>query len=204
MNYAEIAIGTGKFLDDHNGSVSAAATAVIALLTLMLVIVTNRQARLTRASIDLARQEFAATHRPRVFVQSILLHRGAGQEGTDYFDLTIVNGGESDAFIRTFIASPYRKPKESVFLPQLHWPEPHRLPANAILSPGERLVIRADQHGSNLGSFEYEEGTRIFATGLISYRGNDGIERVTGFCREYFPAQGMWHPVPESEYEHSY
>lgn len=41
MNYAEIAIGTGKFLDDHNGSVSAAATAVIALLTLMLVIVTN-------------------------------------------------------------------------------------------------------------------------------------------------------------------
>ena len=65
MNYAEIAIGTGKFLDDHNGSVSAAATAVIALLTLMLVIVTNRQARLTRASIDLARQEFAATHRPK-------------------------------------------------------------------------------------------------------------------------------------------
>lgn len=57
------------FLDKYNGAVTAVATAFIAIFTIVLVRVTGRQARLTTAALNLARQEFVATHRPRVVLR---------------------------------------------------------------------------------------------------------------------------------------
>jgi hypothetical protein len=203
-DYLALATSFGRFLDDHNGAVSAAATVVIAMLTVALVWVTRRQAKLTRDSIDVARQEFAATHRPRIFAQSFLLKRGGGRGGTDSIDLTIINGGEADATILDYVIYPYRKTEEMVFLPGLVRPDPIALPPEAIVHPGEMFTIVADRHGTDLGSFEYEAGTKIFAIGKITYRGGDGIVRITGFCREYFAGEGMWHRVPDSDQEYAY
>src|SRR5208282_16065 len=55
----------------NSNTFTAGATAVIALFTIVLVLVTNRQARLTRESIELANKEFNTTHRPRIRVRAI-------------------------------------------------------------------------------------------------------------------------------------
>jgi hypothetical protein len=52
---------------------TAFATVAIALFTIALVFVTNRQARLTRESINLARDEFISTHSPKLIVRYIHL-----------------------------------------------------------------------------------------------------------------------------------
>src|SRR6266496_910438 len=53
-------------LERHNGAVTAVATVFIGVFTWVLACVSGRQARLTRESIELAREEFIATHRPKI------------------------------------------------------------------------------------------------------------------------------------------
>jgi len=64
-----VAVAMLEFLDKYNGAVTAVATAFIAIFAIVLVRVTGRQARLTTAALNLARQEFVATHRPRVVLR---------------------------------------------------------------------------------------------------------------------------------------
>jgi hypothetical protein len=59
------------FLQRYSGAVTAGATVAIGLFTFFLINVTNRQARLTRKSIDLARQGFIATHRPKIKIHAV-------------------------------------------------------------------------------------------------------------------------------------
>lgn len=63
------------FLQTYNGAVTAFATVWIAVFTIVLAVVTGRQARLTRQAIDLNREEFISTHRPKLVVW-----QGVGRE----------------------------------------------------------------------------------------------------------------------------
>lgn len=74
-----------------------------------------------------------------------------------------------------------------------------------ILKPGERCSVRSECGHYDL---EYEQfvhrGGRFFAVGPVEYCGDDGIKRITGFCREYSAATGMWTRIENSEYEYAY
>lgn len=61
------------FLQEYDGAVTALATIAIGIFTFCLVIVTNRQARLTREAIALTRQELISTHRPRIILRDVHL-----------------------------------------------------------------------------------------------------------------------------------
>jgi hypothetical protein len=90
---------TGVFLDENNPTITALATVAIAAFTIVLAIVTNRQARFTRESIELARDEFNATHRPRITVRGFqTLTGGLADEDVSVIFL-YVNTGDSDAIV---------------------------------------------------------------------------------------------------------
>jgi hypothetical protein len=90
--------GIIDFLQTYNGAVTAVATVFIGVFTYVLAIVTSRQARLTKESIDLARKEFIATHRPRVIVRLI---QGPFDEAKShqYIWVTITNIGVNPATV---------------------------------------------------------------------------------------------------------
>jgi hypothetical protein len=58
----------GAFIDENNGTLTALATIAIAGFTLTLWRATTEQGRLTRDALKLARDEFIASHRPRLRV----------------------------------------------------------------------------------------------------------------------------------------
>jgi hypothetical protein len=61
----------GRTVQRYNGAITAFATAIIGAFTIVLAYVTNRQAKLTRESIDLAREELVSTHRPKIVVYGL-------------------------------------------------------------------------------------------------------------------------------------
>jgi hypothetical protein len=62
-----------KILNDYGPAISAAAVVAIAAFTWTLWLATTAQGRLTQKSIDLARDEFISTHRPRLIVRQFIL-----------------------------------------------------------------------------------------------------------------------------------
>src|SRR5580704_11059364 len=58
-----------EFLDNITGITTAAATIAIAAFTWTLYRATSKQGHLTQQSIELTRQEFNATHRPKLIVR---------------------------------------------------------------------------------------------------------------------------------------
>lgn len=91
--------------DSHNGLVTALATVFVAGFTWTLWRTGRRQGDLAQKSIDLARDEFNATHRPRLFVHTAEVadkgsRRSRWEEGEDNTVqartvVRIANGGEA-------------------------------------------------------------------------------------------------------------
>lgn len=91
MNYLQWAL---SLVETHNGAVTAVATVFIAVFTIVLAFVTARQARLTKEAVNLGRQEFIASHRPRLVIRRI----DVGEIGDGKFNMqcTLANEGDSD------------------------------------------------------------------------------------------------------------
>jgi hypothetical protein len=64
---------TARFINEHNGAITALATIVIAAFTMTLWFATNQQAHLTRDSIELARADLIANYRPRLRVRNVVV-----------------------------------------------------------------------------------------------------------------------------------
>jgi hypothetical protein len=73
-------------------NLTAVSTLVIAVFTIALAFATYFQYRLTRKAIDLARQEFVASHRPRIILKDVHLT-------ADEVHYMLVNVGDTDATI---------------------------------------------------------------------------------------------------------
>src|ERR1700730_2544039 len=70
-----IIIEVGAFFEAHDGAVTAVATIFIAIFTVVLSIVTNRQARLTRESIKIAQQAMINVELAYISVRSVYFGR---------------------------------------------------------------------------------------------------------------------------------
>jgi hypothetical protein len=89
----------GSYFPSSAESWTAAATVVIALFTIVLAISTTYQARLTRKTIELARQEFLSTNRPKIRFKHVWLASEFFHNRPIVGRVTCVNVGTSNATI---------------------------------------------------------------------------------------------------------
>jgi hypothetical protein len=179
-----------EFLEKYNGAVTAVATAFIAIFTIVLVLVTGRQARLTTAALNLARQEFVATHRPRVILRYI---QGPfeNEEGCQFYWVTFVNIGGDRAIIEAFGADLAKRSDEiDRWAPPGLDAEPKEI-APIVLACGQRHVFtvtaRKVPEALALAATQiFGESVvnhQVCAVGVIRYRDGNGVSRDTGFFR---------------------
>jgi hypothetical protein len=193
-------------LEQYNGAVTAVATVFIGIFTWVLAWVTSRQARLTREIIDLAREEFVSTHRPKIIVRGLEFAGGIpGGEKPIKVAFRYVNAGDTKAEITT-IGSKLMH----MFKPTL---------SSGIDFKHEKLhppiEVKCGMHGIRLTVDELEPSDpfllnavagshKLICVGYIRYRDDNGTIRQTGFCREYDAPSNRWIPVKDDEYEYSY
>lgn len=181
------------FVDNHNGAVTVIATVFICFFTFVLAIITRRQAILTRESINLARDEFVATHRPRIIVRFIATSYLNGHQSVD---VHVVNIGESAATIRELGCGLARR-KERDWLTRGITGDPKQVDPIVLVS-GERHVFEkaasityadAEIFGDAIdGTGDERRTIETCAFGSIRYTDETGIERETGFFRVYDPS----------------
>ncbi|HEX4027723.1 MAG TPA: hypothetical protein VHX18_08885 [Rhizomicrobium sp.] len=188
----------------------------VALFTLGLLAASVWTNLINLQQIRLARDEFNATHRPKIFIQSVAV-TDKGQHpfsGGDFHKnargvITIANGGDATAFIIAWRAVIYFQSATSAFVPHLD-EAPIQTPAadapgivpGGWQDIGHQQVQAVEQAWAQ---FVAEDGSRMFFIGRITYQGKDKITRNTGFCREYDRIdRGAWLAIKDSEYEYAY
>ena len=192
---------SGDFVTANKDEVIAVATAVIAAFTITLWGATSGQLRHLR-------MEYASTHRPRIYIQRVeLMDHGIGgdEERPAMADLMLVNGGDTRARIIGAFALPYVQTNDSAFTPRFGHTEINK-PKNLSVATGEfvQMQCQSKQISFEYGEFTSDKKARMFLIGRVTYIGDDGITRNTGFCREYSRDTGRWHRVESSEYEYAY
>jgi hypothetical protein len=173
----------GWFLDASAPAITAIATAVIGYFTYTLYTTCTEQARLTRAAIKLARQEFIATHRPRIVVRFI---QGpfATDDGYQFVWLTLVNIGETPAKIESIGSDLARRVGRGGWLPPGIGAD--LKPVVTTLETGDRLVMEVKAHAPLNDAMRFENSfnnVELCAVGRIQYRDENGRLLETGFLR---------------------
>lgn len=191
----------GWFLNFISPAATWIATTVIGIYTIVLTCVTGRQAKLTRESIDLARQEFTSTHRPKILVYGLSFFGKPNQPIAVSF--RYVNSGESTATITgvgTALVHLFKPtmPSEINFR--------HKDTKVDIPSGNHGLFVTEDtinpEAPSLLAALANQQ--KVICVGYIVYRDDNGTNRQMGFCREYDPASNRWLKMNDDEYEYSY
>jgi hypothetical protein len=202
MNYAAAVL---DFLETYNGAVTAVATIFIAAFTIVLALVTGRQARLSREAIELARSEFNATHRPKIIVYG--MDFGGASDGESPIPVTFryVNSGDSRAEI-THIGTKLVLLFKPTLPSEINFEHQEMRPPIDVESGmhGFRLTVDAFDPTNKLLLSAIGGSQKLICVGYIIYRDGNGTIRQTGFCREYDPASNRWRPVKDDEYEYAY
>lgn len=198
-----------QFLDHYGSAFTALATIAIAGFTATLWYSTNGMLQATKDAVDLTRDEFNATHRPKLFVHTVtVIDKGRWRDKSAKGIITVVNGGDSPAFVIEWRAIIYYQHPEAAFVPGLDV-EPVQTPnpAGAGIGAGEWQDIGHSQVRGVDDDWDQfiALGGRMFFLGRITYKGSDGVRRNVGFCREYdAETEGAWRVVKQSEYEYAY
>lgn len=207
-----VLLKTVRWIDLHNGTVTAIGTLVMAFFSFTLWFVTNK-------SVNLARAEFNATHRPRIIVQDVnIINKGIpgtliddGRAIDGHVDtkliFTVMNCGELPAFIKEWRCIIYYQKCDTAFSPELESAQAKRPSADAPgIGAGEFELIGYHQITSISDDWRHfcsSAGGRMYFIGRVTYCGNDGVVRNTGFCRSYDRLDlGAWRKVADSEYEY--
>jgi hypothetical protein len=185
---------------------TAIATIVIAAFTCTLWLATSRQARLTRQAINLSREEFNATHRPRLIIHFIRRfvehpdHPASAQSIAIRF--RIMNIGTGDAVV---VGSRLRVDH---YMPY-EWPFPDDL-VGANFFAGQRFkvgvareeIIRSDIHSDQHQAVGVSGS--LYFIGWIVYKDTMGNPITTYFCREYQSMSGRFIPAKNCDWENAH
>lgn len=172
-----------------NGAVTAVATVFIAAFTVVLALTTNRQARLTRDSINLARDEFNATHRPRIIM------RDPYRDGDKVLYSLVNNGDAPGTIIESRITVEF-VPDHEPIKPLLS--VGHDDLGRLTFTPGETKYLTYSLHGTD-GSFamlfagprrignesQNPAFGKVHFAGTIVYIDNSGCQRRSVFRRRW-------------------
>jgi hypothetical protein len=197
------------FLQTYNGAVTAAATVAIGFFTLSLVFVTNRQARLTRAGIEIAQKEFIASHRAKMRIRRITVVRPpdipneAGLPIRPLFPdhrvsvrIEAANIGDTQANVYEMGIDVYT-PGPFNAAPQPYPGIPPVLPGQEVqmTASGARPISEAEIDAVEAGALE------LRLLGIINYRDDNGVIRSTSFARVYSRALGRFVKVADDDPE---
>jgi hypothetical protein len=191
-------------IQDIAAETVAKYTEVLAWFTGILALVSFVQGIALYKSIELGRQEFAATHRPKIFVQSIFMQfPGKSRDNLATISFVCINGGDAMAVLKRYMVHIYIKGPGIVFAPEVEEPFPISVDGFS-LETGERGTV-FDKNTFEVGNvLSNPAGFRLLAIGRVEYAGVDAITRITGFCREYNVATEKWEKTEYSEYEYAY
>lgn len=175
----------GQMVNDGGVLVTALATVAIAWFTLSLRDVSREQGRITNEQLRLAREEFIASHRPRLRVRAM---QTDGLGGASF--ITIANVGESAATI-TGIVGIFRVQRDRVWItgsPDLSKANTPHESVRKFHPGGRHTYLMSMTEPSEPVLKEIMEGRLvIYAAGTIIYADDIGTERCTGFCWAYDP-----------------
>jgi hypothetical protein len=189
-------------------------TIVLAAFTGVLAIASIWQGGFIKDQIKLARQEFAATHRPKVRVRRISLvglpavwqSAGFSLGGEISATVLLVNIGDSDADVYwsctrlyfgqvTYGSITYRKPVIDS--------------SGALLQSGGAVVLdindviecSEEENGRIIRPMFARNEWHLYVMGEVRYKDGNGAVREMGFCRE-MRDDGRFHPVDDPAYEY--
>lgn len=203
-----------SWLFDPNKLVAVSTTGIF-VFTIVLAVVTRRQAILTRDALKLARDEFLSTHRPEISIIST----ETTYDGTDAqligLRIVYVNKGLSEARnLEIWATISIREfPFQSGIRP--HGPSIAKHP---VLSSGmkdyvsvESTVSQSDAWVDNSVRLRGHDsqgrpvrGGVLICIGCIAYEDGLGNRRETGFCRFFSVDTDAWKTIENSEYEYAY
>ncbi|MGI4797505.1 MAG: hypothetical protein ACRYG8_26350 [Janthinobacterium lividum] len=194
-------------LDRHNGTVSAAATAAICVLTAGLLWTTKQQARLTRDAVNLARAEFTAAHPPKLVLLDTVM------EAEWVVAYTLANVGGSPATIQeSWLQAEYLNP----YLPtRSSRSAGHDDLGRLVFAAGEikDLTYPLDREISRY--LDFPDGGRLnpdtvhchpnnlHFSGAIRFADNEGVLRRTVFRRQWSHVLRRFGPSSEPENEYA-
>jgi hypothetical protein len=175
-----------SFWERTTGDPIALFNLILAFSTVGLWVATISLYRAGRQQFDLARQEFIATHRPRIILRYI---QGPfyNDEGHQFIWLTFVNTGANDATIEAFGGDlAYRGGfNETWEIPGLDAELKDIEPITIVCGQRHVFEVTAKTSSSSDEAISKSawQGRQICAVGRIRYRDANGISRDTGFFR---------------------
>jgi hypothetical protein len=181
----------------NNAAINALATIVIAFFTVTLAWSTHRLWQASKDQINVARDEFYSTHRPKIRIKHLWLQSDIWHGERIAVTLTCVNIGTVDATLAE-VGIRYEIVRNDLSLP----PKPHIDAvynfAGARLPCGRNFVIDRLANGPTLTAEEaadiQQERSQLYCIGYVSYLDNAGRMRITGCCRVLtFPAGRLAH-----------
>jgi hypothetical protein len=199
------------WLDTHNGAITALATGVIAWFTISLSNASKRQARLSADQIKLGREEFEATHRPKLRIRNVAFDWG--RTDTDWrprIYFAIVNVGETTATEIQLRVDALLKENGKWDAPIDHWIESISPRLIGDISTGDRQICFAEVPATNsevlIGGLTQGTTTgkpAMCIAGSVTYRNKMGVGYTTFFVREFDHVLNTFKPSadPEENYE---
>jgi hypothetical protein len=172
----------GSYFPPSAEYLTAVATVVIAIFTIVLAISTTYQARLTRTTIELARQDFLSTNRPKIRFKHVWISSEFFHNRPIVGRVTCVNVGTSNATIfeygmRFFVIKTGKPlPMPSEFQPVrtgLLLPSGVNHNFDDVTNTLQKDDIVAIRAG----------GLQFFFIGYVHYRDDLGRFRSSAFCR---------------------
>jgi hypothetical protein len=166
---------------------------------------TREAAQAALVSAQTAREEFNATHRPKVFVRGFQTLEAVGQNDDASVTFLSVNGGIGPAtIIEIWTALIVAKNIRSAPTFKLQ-----KIPGLVLVS-GDKEIFEIEPHdgrfnfgrGFNEGDPAKTSQVPAYAVGRIVYEDSKGRRRETGFCRKNEPGTDRWVMVENSEYEY--
>ena len=175
-----------------SAAVSAVAAVTIACYTKSLTKSTEEQLEQLRASVKLAREEFNATHRPKIVVRPVKLDlttRDARGSETATVSWNIVNTGTAPATIVDANATLKITAERLPALPE--YDDAHTEVAHTNLLPGvsqpmvTRFQAKYDGWFDLFEAAQQESSSTIYLFGYVQYVDAARRIRETCFCRKY-------------------
>lgn len=175
---------TKESVQDAAAETVAVYTEVLAWFTGVLAIVGGSQGYLLYRQIRLARDEFHATHRPRIRVRRIVFD-GYGPNALGPAFISVVNVGEGRAQITGTAGGFYLRSSDGRWESGRPAFDKFGVPPEPVIAAGQ-LVSWMVSPTRNISVGEYGElatgGSRLWLVGEIRYRDDAGITRQTGFA----------------------
>jgi hypothetical protein len=200
-----VVLSVGEFLEAHDGAMVAIATIFIAAFTFNLKRSTDRLWKAGKKQIRLARDEFDATHRPRLAIRRVWAQLATNEAVN--IEFTIVNTGEAPIVSWIWNAQILLLDVLGEVHFILTYDSKTQKSQVGPLEVGEGRVTTFVDHVS-LDPSDFLKISRkskfLHIVGFVAYVDKVGVTRRTGFFRFYDPDVHRFRLVYDSEYELEY